>query len=284
MEKEIRLEDLLRAGVHFGHSKSRWNPKMRPYIFDTKENIHIINLEKTIEGLSRAVDFAESIAKKGGVILFVGTKKQAAATISEEAMRCGMPYVNNRWLGGMLTNFATIKKQIEKLGSLEQKKAQGGFEGLTKKERALKEEEIQKLSQVVGGFRMLSRPPQALFVVDTKKEFIAVREAKKLNLPIIGIVDTNANPEIIDWPIPANDDAIASVKLITSLIADAIIEGKKQISEGETVIFSEGGGEKEELLGFNEEEGEILERRLLDEDEDEKGKKRIAKVGRDKES
>lgn len=223
----VSMKQLLEAGVHFGHQTRRWNPKMAEYIFTERNGIYIIDLQKTVKKLEEAYMFVRDIAAEGNEILFVGTKKQAQESIKEEAARCGMPYVNARWLGGMLTNFSTIKRRIKRLGQLKTMKEEGTFELLTKKEAAKLDLEIEKLEKYMGGITEMKKQPAAMFIVDPRKERIAVAEAKKLGIPIIAIVDTNCDPDEIDYVIPGNDDAIRAVKLIAGAMADAVIEGRQ---------------------------------------------------------
>ncbi len=230
---QVTLEDLLRAGVHFGHLTRRWNPKMRDYIFMERNGVHIIDLKKTLKLLQRAYDAVKAIAATGEPILFVGTKNQVKDIVQSEALRCGMPYVVERWLGGTLTNFATIKKSIRHLENLEKMVVDGTVENLTKKERLQIEREIAKMKKVFAGIQDMKRLPGAVYIVDTRKEEIAVKEARKLGIPIVAIVDTNADPEEIDFPIPGNDDSTKSVGLITRVVADAVLEGRRQIEEAQ---------------------------------------------------
>jgi len=220
------IKQLLEAGVHFGHQTGRWHPRMKKYIFTKRNGIHIIDLEQTASMLERACDFVREVAAQGGKILFVGTKKQAQEAIEQEAQRCGMYYVNQRWLGGMLTNFATIQARIDYFVRLEDQQARGEFERLPKKESLKLEEKIARLNRQMGGFKEMTSLPDVLFIVDPIKEAIALAEAKRIGIPVVAIVDTNCNPDDIDYPIPANDDAIRAVKLICNKIADAIIEGQ----------------------------------------------------------
>ncbi len=231
----VTIKLLLEAGAHFGHQTSRWNPKMKSYIFTERNGIHIIDLQQTSALLNRACGFARELASKGEEIIFVGTKKQAQEAVELEAKRCGMHYVNLRWLGGMLTNFATIQGRIDYLVRLENEKERGEFERLPKKEALKLEEEIQRLNRYMGGFKEMSRIPGALFIVDPIKDRIAVAEAKRVGVPIIAIVDTNCNPDNIDYPIPANDDAIRAIRLICGKIANAVLEGKaaREVEEEE---------------------------------------------------
>jgi len=224
----VSMKALLESGVHFGHRTNKWNPKMSPYIFTERNGIHIIDLQQTIKLLDDAFNKVRDTVAAGGTILFVGTKRQAQETIQEEAERCGMPYVNQRWPGGMLTNFATIKKSINRLKEIETKKQDGTFEKLTKKEVSLLEKELVKLKKSFNGIIAMERMPKALFIVDTKKEETAVREARRLGIPVIGLLDTNADPDLVEYPIPGNDDATRSISVITTYIADSIIEGRKK--------------------------------------------------------
>ena len=224
---DIRLEEMLQAGVHFGHQTKYWNPKMDRFIFGTRNKIHIINLEHTVEMIKPATEFIKSIAKKNNKILFVGTKRTASKIIKEEAMRCDMPYVNERWLGGMLTNYKTIRSSIKRLEDLSRKKEDGTFRKLTKKEGLKIQREIDKLKKSIGGITEMGGLPDALFVVDVKREIIAVSEASKMGIPIVGIVDTNCNPEGIDYVIPGNDDATRSIFLFTRAASDACLEGSE---------------------------------------------------------
>ena len=223
----ISMKQLLEAGVHFGHQTRRWNPKMAPYIFTERNGIYIIDLQKTVKKIEEAYDFIREVAQDGGEILFVGTKKQAQETIKEEAERVGMHFVDARWLGGMLTNFKTIKKRIERLAQLHTMEEDGTFDLLPKKEVIGLRGEMEKLEKYLGGIKNLKKAPAALFVVDPRKERIAIAEAKKLNIPIVAIVDTNCDPEDVDYVIPGNDDAIRAVKLVVSTIANAVIEGRE---------------------------------------------------------
>jgi len=220
------VKELLEAGAHFGHPTSYWHPKMKKYIFTQRNGIYIIDLEQTVVMLERACSFARELVASGQSILFVGTKKQAQQVIEEEAKRCGMYYVNNRWLGGMLTNFVTIQARIDYLVRLEDKKEKGEFDYLIKKERVRLEKEISRLNDQMGGFKEMTAIPGALFIADPIKDKIAFAEAVRMGVPVIAVVDTNCNPDNIDYPIPANDDAIKAIRLVCAKIADAIIEGK----------------------------------------------------------
>lgn len=232
------IKELLEAGAHFGHQTSRWHPAMKKYIFTKRNGIHIIDLEQTTAMLDKACVFVQQTAAEGGTILFVGTKKQAQESIEQEAQRCGMFYVNQRWLGGVLTNFATIQARIDYLVRLEDQQSRGDFERLPKKEAMKLGEEIQRLNRNMGGFKEMTKLPDVLFIVDPTKEKIALAEAKRVGIPVVAIVDTNCNPANIDHIIPANDDAIRAIKLICSKIADAVIEGKT----GGAMATGEGTG------------------------------------------
>ena len=223
----IPMKSLLEAGVHFGHQTKRWDPKMAEYIYQARNGIHIIDLQKTSKKIDEAYKFMKDIAEEGKTILFVGTKKQAQECVKDAAIKSNMFYVDQRWLGGMLTNFKTIKTRIARLNKLEEMENDGTFEVLPKKEVAALKNEKEKLEKNLGGIRDMKEMPGAMFVVDPKNERIAVLEAKKLNIPIVGLVDTNCNPEDVDYPIPGNDDAIRAVKLITDVMANAIIEGRQ---------------------------------------------------------
>ena len=223
----VSMKQLLEAGVHFGHQTRRWNPKMAPYIFTERNGIYIIDLQKTVKKLEDAYMFVRNIAEDGGDILFVGTKKQAMDSVKEEAERCGMPFVNARWLGGMLTNFTTIKLRIRRLAQLKAMEENGTFDLLPKKEVAKLKLQIEKLEKFLGGITEMKKMPAAMFIVDPRKERIAVAEAKKLGIPIVAIVDTNCDPDEVDYVIPGNDDAIRAVKLIAGAMADAVIEGRQ---------------------------------------------------------
>ena len=232
----ISMKQLLEAGVHFGHQMRRWDPRMKTYIFTERNNIYIIDLQQTVKLVEVAYDFIREISSNGGNILFVGTKKQAQEAIKNEAERCGMFYINYRWLGGILTNFNTIRKRVKRLHELEEMENNNMFEVLPKKEVISLKREKEKLEKVLTGIKDMEELPAAIFIVDPKKEKIAVAEAIKLSIPIVAIVDTNCNPEEIDYVIPGNDDAIRAVKLISSVIADATIEGKKSTIEKEAEV------------------------------------------------
>ncbi|MEG2074049.1 MAG: 30S ribosomal protein S2 [Angelakisella sp.] len=223
----VSMKQLLEAGVHFGHQTRRWNPKMAPYIFTERNGIYIIDLQKTVKKLEEAYMFVREVSANGGNVLFVGTKKQASDSVKEEAERAGAYFVNARWLGGMMTNFQTIRKRIARLDQLQRMKEDGTFDRLTKKEASKLGLEIEKLEKFLGGIKDMKKLPGALFVIDPRKEKIAVAEAKKLGIPIVAIVDTNCDPDEVDYVIPGNDDAIRAVKLISQTMADAIIEGRQ---------------------------------------------------------
>jgi len=251
----ISMKQLLEAGVHFGHQTRRWNPKMQPFIFMDRNGIHIIDLQQTVSRLNDAYKFVEQLAANGETILFVGTKKQAQEAVAEEAKRCGMYYVNQRWLGGMLTNFQTIQLRIKYLRELEVRKERGDFERLPKKEVQHLQDDMTRLERILGGIKDMRRLPSALFIVDTRKERTAVLEARRLEIPIIALADTNCDPDEMDYPIPANDDAIRAVRLLCSKIADAAVEGRRELEarqkdnepqEGESELSEAPGPEVSE--------------------------------------
>ena len=223
----ISMKQLLEAGVHFGHQTRRWNPKMAPYIFTERNGIYIIDLQKTVRKVEDAYNFVRSLSQEGKTMLFVGTKKQAQEAVRDEALRCNMFFVNERWLGGMLTNFQTIQRRVARLRYLEDMDSNDGFAGLHKKEVLQLRHEMERLQKFLGGIKLMNKLPGALFVIDPRKEEIAVQEARKLGIPVVGIVDTNCDPDLIDYVIPANDDAIRAVKLLTARMADAILEGRQ---------------------------------------------------------
>ena len=247
----VAMKQLLEAGVHFGHQTRRWDPKMAEYIFQARNGIHIIDLQKTSKKLDEAYEFIRTQAEEGKTILFVGTKKQAQECIKEAAEKCGMYYVDQRWLGGMLTNFNTIKTRVQRLKDLEKMQEDGTFDVLPKKEVILLKKEMEKLETNLGGIKDMEEIPGVIFLVDPKKEYNAINEAKKLNIPTVGIVDTNCNPEVLDYPIPGNDDAIRAVKLITDVMANAVIEGK-QGESFEQVISDENIETEEEATTIEE--------------------------------
>src|SRR5579872_4878130 len=243
----ISMKQLLEAGVHFGHQTRRWNPKMARYIFQERNGIYIIDLQKTVVKLREVYEAVRELSRRGKTFLFVGTKKQAQEVVKEEAERCGMFFVNQRWLGGTLTNFQTIQKRISRLRELEKQRDTGMFEVLTKKEVSKLEDELNRLERFLGGIKDMPRLPDALFIVDPRKERIAVLEARKLKIPIIAVIDTNCDPDEIDYPIPGNDDAIRAVKLMTGKVADAILEGRTEAesgSAGEAVASEEASAEQ----------------------------------------
>ncbi|MGI5949360.1 30S ribosomal protein S2 [Peptoniphilus sp.] len=257
----ISMKNLLEAGVHFGHQTRRWNPKMKRFIFTERNGIYIIDLQKTVTKVEEAYEFVREIAANDGQVLFVGTKKQAQDAIEKEAIKCGMPYINQRWLGGLLTNHKTIKRRIDRLFELYEMEEKGLFDVLPKKEVAQLLNEREKLEKFLGGIKNMEGMPDALYVVDPKKEYIAVKEAHILGIPVIGIVDTNCDPDEIDLPIPGNDDAIRAVKLITETIANAVLEGK-QGNQTEEALVSDYNDNQEEVEVTEEEvstEEEITE-------------------------
>jgi len=265
----VTLKQLIEAGAHFGHLTSRWNPKMKPYIFMEKNGIHIIDLRKTVNLLDKAADALYTIVASGKGVLFVGTKKQAKTAIASEAKRSNSNWVSERWLGGMLTNFQTIKKSINRLHQIDKMESDGTFEKMTKKEVLKLTREREKLRKVLEGVENMQRLPGALFIVDIRKEFIAVQEAHRLNIPIFAIVDTNCDPELVDYPIPANDDAARTIELITKTLADVVIEGQAKAEELKAEMKAE----------------EEKERKISEETKDKKKKPRVRKVrfdGKDK--
>lgn len=254
MANIISMKQLLEAGVHFGHQTRRWNPKMQQFIFMDRNGIHIIDLQQTVTRLNDAYKFVEQVVADGGTLLFVGTKKQAQEAVAEEAKRCGMFYVNQRWLGGMLTNFKTIQSRINYLRELEGRRDRGDFERLPKKEVQNMQDEIIRLERILGGIKDMRRLPTAVFIIDTRKERTAVMEARRLEIPIIALADTNCDPDEMDYPIPANDDAIRAVRLLCAKIADAAVEGRRELEaqqkdteqvEGEELIALPAPGETE---------------------------------------
>src|SRR5690554_234474 len=244
---QVTMRDMLKAGVHFGHQTRYWNPKMAKYIFGARNKIHIVNLEKTLPMFNEALAYVEKLAAGKNKILFVGTKRSASKIVAEEATRCGMPYVDHRWLGGMLTNYKTIRASIRRLRDLETQSQDGTFAKLTKKEALMRTRDMEKLERSIGGIKDMSGLPDAMFVIDVDHERIAIQEANKLGIPVIGIVDTNSNPEGIDYVIPGNDDAIRAVKLYVTAVADACLEGAKSASavpnKDEYVAAEEGAAE-----------------------------------------
>ena len=256
---EVSLEDMLQAGVHFGHHTKYWNPKMEPYIFGVRNKTHIINLEHSVKLFKPALAFVKSLAEKNNKILFVATKRSASDIVKEEALRCGMPYVNERWLGGMLTNYKTIRSSIRRLEDLLKKKEDGTFSKLTKKEGLKIQREIDKLQKAIGGVREMGGLPDALFVIDVKREAIAISEASKMGIPIVAIVDTNCSPEGIDYLVPGNDDSIRSISLFTRAVSDACLQGLKAATGLKPNLESKGPkiSKKEEELVLLKDKAEI---------------------------
>jgi len=253
------MNELLEAGVHFGHSRGRWNPKMAPFLYGVRQGIHIIDLNKTLFYLRQAYHFVADSVAQGAEVLFVGTKKQAKDIIKEEAERCGAHYINERWVGGLLTNFATVRKSILKLQTLERMEAEGVFDVLPKKEVKALRKKMERLRKLYGGIINMKRLPDIIWVVDTVRENIAVQEAKKLGITVVAIADSNCDPDVIDYPIPGNDDAIKSIKLLTSKIADAVLEGKtRRESLGEEAIEVA----KKRIITIAEEEKALFEKAM----------------------
>ncbi len=246
----VTMRQLLDSGVHFGHQTRRWNPKMRRFIFTERNGIYIIDLQQTLSYVDRAYDFVKQTVAHGGTILFVGTKKQAQEAIDDEATRVGMPYVNQRWLGGMLTNFQTVHKRLQRLKELEAMEQSGGFEGRTKKEILMLTREHEKLEKTLGGIRDMARVPSAVWIVDTKKEHIAVGEARKLNIPVVAILDTNCDPDEVDYPIPGNDDAIRSAALLTKVVAQACADGLQARGQRQSGTEEEPGADAQAERDF----------------------------------
>lgn len=261
------MKQLLEAGVHFGHQTRRWNPKMKPFIFGERNGIHIIDLQQTLKYFEIAYEFVVKVASEGGKVLFVGTKKQAQDAIKEEAERCGMPYVNFRWLGGTLTNFRTIRQSVEKLKRIESWFADGTIDRFLKKERLKLERLKAKLERNLAGIKEMESLPQVLYVVDPVHEDIAVKEARKLGIPVVAIVDTNCDPDLIDYIIPGNDDAIRAVKLITSKIADAVIEGSEIYKEKMVALTDKEAQFEEEIFKTEEQKAEEILEEILAEEE-----------------
>ncbi|MFZ5802867.1 MAG: 30S ribosomal protein S2 [Candidatus Omnitrophota bacterium] len=246
---QVTIKQLLEAGVHFGHQTQRWNPKMKKYIFGERNGIYIINLELTLACLDKALEFLKTTAQAGREVLFVGTKKQAQEIIRQAAESCGMPYVNHRWLGGMLTNFTTVRKSINRLDSIDQMEKEGGFQFVTKKEAGSMKKEREKLEKVLKGVRSMDKLPAAIFVIDSKKEEIAIAEAAKLGIPIVGVLDTNCDPDLITYPIPGNDDAIRAIQLFCDVASKAVLEGRSEFLQKkaeEEVKAAEADGEEPE--------------------------------------
>ena len=276
----VTMKSLLESGVHFGHQTKRWNPKMARFIFSQRNGIHIIDLQKTSACIIEAYDAARAVVKQGKTILFVGTKKQAQQAIETEAKRCGMPYVNHRWLGGMLTNFSTIKRSISTLKKIEKMENDGTFDSLTKKEISLLSKQKEKLEKNLGGIKDMKDLPGALFIIDTKKEAIAVAEAKRLGIPVIAVVDTNCDPTDITYPIPGNDDAIRAISLFVEIIANAVVDADNEVGiqiietlgdedEGESVV--EAKPEEEEIVFSTDEETDYSTFEAVEEKREENG-------------
>jgi small subunit ribosomal protein S2 len=255
----VSMKSLLEAGVHFGHQTNKWNPKMKPYIFGARNGIYIIDLQQTVEMFQKAYSFVIETVAEGGEILFVGTKKQSQESIREEAERCGMPYVNQRWLGGMLTNFTTIKRSIDRLNELDRMFADESIKLFPKKEILGLQKERSKLEKILGGIRRIKGLPGGVFVVDPKREDIAIQEARKLKVPVVAIVDTNCDPDLIDYVIPGNDDAIRAIKLFSAKIADAVLEGKKKFEERIQAESNKQAEQKAEAAGKDAPEGAAAE-------------------------
>jgi small subunit ribosomal protein S2 len=253
MPSSVSLKALLETGVHFGHRTPKWNPKMKPYIFTQRNGIHIIDLEQTLNYLNTYYDMVRDIISRGGTVLFVGTKRQAMETIGREAERSNMPYVNQRWLGGTLTNWRTIRERIDTLRKLEARRDKGEFELLTKKEALIMERKIENLKLRLGGIRDMKKLPEMVIIVDTKRESTAVKEANTLKIPVLALVDTNADPEVIDYIIPGNDDAMRAIKLIISALADAVIEGKNMRKGGADDDEAKPGFDEIDLSAYDQE-------------------------------
>jgi small subunit ribosomal protein S2 len=270
------MKQLLECGVHFGHQTRRWNPKMKPYIFTERNGVYIIDLQKTVKGLEQAYDFLREVSKNGGSVLFVGTKRQAQDTIRDEAVRCGGYYINQRWLGGLLTNFQTIRRRVNRMQELMKLESDGTLDTYPKKEAILLRKEKAKLEKYLMGIKDMKDLPEALFVVDPRRENIAVLEARKLGIPVISIVDTNCDPELIDFPIPGNDDAIRAIKLMVSVIANAIIEGRQGV-DGAVGVLDEDGQSlgEDDIIEVREKlhdvYGDVGEKLAVEEIEERKG-------------
>jgi len=272
----VNMKQLLECGVHFGHQTRRWNPKMRPYIFTERNGIYIIDLQKTVKGLEKAYDFVRDVAKNNGSVLFVGTKRQAQDPIRDESIRCGQFYINQRWLGGLLTNFATIRKRVNRMVELETMDEDGSINKYPKKEIIMLRKEREKLEKSLSGIKNMKEIPSALFIIDPRRETIAVLEARKLKIPVIAIVDTNCDPELIDYPIPGNDDAIRAIELIVNLMSNAFIEGRQGVDGAELPDSDEEEGHiPEEVIEIREkledEYAEVGDKAANQELEDRKG-------------
>jgi len=270
----VSIKQLLECGVHFGHQPRRWHPKMKPYIFTDRNGVYIIDLQKTVKGLEKAYDFIREVSKSGGSVLFVGTKRQAQEIVREEALRCGQFYINQRWLGGLLTNFPTIRKRVNRMVELQKMEEDGTFEKMPKKEVSVLRKQKEKLEKYLIGIRDMKDLPDALFIIDPRRETIAVQEARKLGIPVASIVDTNCDPEVIDYPIPGNDDAIRAIKLMFSLMANAVIEGRQGV-DGSLLPQEEESVESEETIEVREKlheaYAEVQEKLVESEIEDRKG-------------
>jgi small subunit ribosomal protein S2 len=270
MPSSVTMKQLLEMGVHFGHRTQKWNPKMAPFIFMHRNGIHIIDLQQTLRNLNSYYDMVRDIARNGGTVLFVGTKRQAQETIAQEAARCKMPYINTRWLGGTLTNWRTIRDRIDTLKKLEARREKGEFELLTKREALMLNRKIDKLQERLGGIRDMRRVPEMLIVVDTRREITAVKEANILNIPVMALVDTNSDPDVIDYIIPGNDDAMRSIKLIISAFADAVLEGKAMRKDADEA-FEEESIEEIDIKKYDVDDEEEGDERYL-------GKSTLAKL------
>lgn len=268
----VTMKQLLECGVHFGHQTRRWNPKMKPYIFTERNGVYIVDLQKTVKGLEKAYDFLREVSKGGGSALFVGTKRQAQETIREEALRAGNFYINQRWLGGLLTNFQTIRKRVNRMIELQNMEEDGSFDKLPKKEVVKLRKTRAKLEKYLMGIRNMKDRPDVIFVIDPRREEIAVQEARKLGIPVIAVVDTNCDPEVIDFPIPGNDDAIRAIKLMTRLMADALVEGRQGVdgnaedsAEGDEDLTAAEIEKREKLHETYAEVGETLVKEGIEE-------------------
>jgi len=254
----VSMKQLLECGVHFGHQTRRWNPKMKPYIFTERNGVYIIDLQKTVKGLDKAYEFIRQTAADGGRVLFVGTKRQAQDTIKEEALRCGQFYINQRWLGGLMTNFPTIRKRVQRMLEIRKyDEEEDGWDKFTKKEAAAIRKEQIKLEKYLGGIAKMTAIPDAIFLIDPRREENAIAEAKRLGIPVVSIVDTNCDPEMVDYPIPGNDDAIRAIKLVTSLMANAVIEG----SEGKDALFTDEEATQAEAEAMSAQDVDLIEMR-----------------------
>lgn len=270
MPSSVTMKQLLEMGVHFGHRTQKWNPKMAPFIFMARNGIHIIDLQQTMQNLNQYYDMVRDTVRNGGTVLFVGTKRQAQETIAQEAGRCKMPYINTRWLGGTLTNWRTIRERIDTLKKLESRRDKGEFELLTKREALMLNRKIEKLQERLGGIRDMRRVPELLIVVDTRRESTAVKEANILNIPVMALVDTNCDPDVIDYIVPGNDDAMRSIKLIISAFADAVLEGKAMRKDADEA-FEEESIEEIDLRKYDVEDEDENDERYL-------GKSTLAKL------